>query len=70
MTQLTSIHQIHLLYKTNNKMNTLKLLFEILLFSTIGNRDYPVNEKATLPQKQTYYHSIKSEDDAGRGKFY
>lgn len=51
-------------------MISIKLLFEILLFSTIGSRDYPANEKTSLPQQQTYAHSIKSEDDAGRDSFY
>ncbi len=51
-------------------MSTIKLLFEILLFSTLGSRDYPESEKPAIPQNQTYFNSIRSEDDAGRGKFY
>lgn len=51
-------------------MSTIKLLFEILLFSTLGSREYPESEKTAIPQNQTYFNSIRSEDDAGRGKFY
>lgn len=51
-------------------MITIKLLFEILLFSTIGSRDYPASENTSLPQRQTYFHSTESEDEPGRDSFY
>ena len=42
-------------------MSTIKLLFEILLFSTLGSRDYPESEKPAITQNQTYFNSIRSE---------